>query len=437
MAVSPEAAIEENEMTVNGIPIPPAAQFQPGVKFDPTAATNAYLATLPADKRAASDAYFEGGYWIGFWDSAITIVVMLILLKTGLSRGMRNWAERRSKRPSIQTFLYFAQFIVLTTLIVMPFTIYTGYIREHQYNLSTQNFAQWIGDQGKALLIAIVLGGLAGTALYAVVRKFPRTWNVWGTVVGVLLATLGILISPVFIVPMFNKFTPLVQPDLREPILSMARANGIEANDVFVVDASRQSKRISANVSGFGSTMRITLNDNLLNHSSPESIRAVMGHEMGHYVLNHVYKGILFFSVVIVVMFSFLKWAGTRALARWGSGWDIRDPGDTAGFPLAVIILTAFFLVTGPLLTSYTRVTEAEADIFGLNASREPDGFAQAALQLSEYRKLDPSPLEEFLFFDHPSGRARIFASMRWKAEHAGDFTGLRTFQTSSQMRRF
>lgn len=410
-------------MTVPGIPIPPAAQFQPGVKFDPTAATNAYLATLPADKRAASDAYFDGTIWIGFWDSAITIVVMLILLKTGISRRMRNWSERRSSRPSIQTFLYFIQFIVLTSLIVLPFSIYTGFIREHQYHLSNQNFAQWIGDQSKSLLISIILGGLAVTAVYAVVRKFPRTWNLWGTVVGVLLAVFGILIAPVFIVPLFNKVTALTQPDLREPILSMARANGIEANDVFVVDASKQSKRISANVSGFGSTMRITLNDNLLNRSSPESIRAVMGHEMGHYVLNHVYKGLLFFSVVIVLLFSFLKWASTWALSRWGGQWEIRDAGDTAGFPLAVILITAFFLVTGPVLASYTRVTEAEADMFGLNASREPDGFAQAALQLSEYRKLDPSPLEEFLFFDHPSGRARIFASMRWKAEHQGDYS--------------
>ena len=409
-------------MTVQGIPIPPAAQFQPGVKFDPTAATNAYLATLPADKRAASDAYFDGGIWIGFWDSAITIVVMLILLKTGISRRMRNWSERRSKRPSIQTFLYFFQFIVLTSLIVLPFSIYTGFIREHQYHLSNQNFTQWFADQIKGLLVSIILGGLAVTAVYAVVRKFPRTWNIWGTVVGVALAILGILIAPVFIVPIFNKVTPLTQADLREPILSMARANGIEANDVFVIDASKQSKRISANVSGFGSTMRITLNDNLLNRSSPESIRAVMGHEMGHYVLNHVYKGLLFFSVVIVLLFSFLKWASTWALARWGGRWEIRDAGDTAGFPLAVILITAFFLVTGPLLASYTRVTEAEADMFGLNASREPDGFAQAALQLSEYRKLDPSPLEEFLFYDHPSGRARIFASMRWKAEHQADY---------------
>lgn len=223
--------------------------------------------------------------------------------------------------------------------------------------------------------------------------------------------------------------TPLTDPQLRAPILAMARANGIEANDVFVVDASRQSKRVSANVSGVGSTMRISLNDNLLNRSSPEAIRAVMGHEMGHYVLNHVYKGLMFISIVIVIMFSFLKWAFGKSQAKWGERWGIRDVGDVAGLPLAVGIITAFFFVTGPLLTSYSRVTEAEADMFGLNAAAEPDGFAQAALQLSEYRKLDPSPLEEFLFFDHPSGRARIYAAMRWKAEHPERYT-------SSQIRR-
>ena len=416
-------------MTQPGIPVPAAATFDASGRLDPVAATNAYLATLPADKRAASDAYFEGGYWIGLWDSLLTIVVMWFFLRSGFSRWIRDWAERRSKRKAIQTFLYFALFIISTSLIVFPFSVYTGFIREHQYQLSTQNFTQWLGDQAKGLMISIVLGGLAVTALYAVVRKFPRSWNVWGTVVGVILATIGALIAPVFIVPLFNKVTPLTDPQLRAPILAMARANGIEANDVFVVDASRQSKRVSANVSGIGSTMRISLNDNLLNRSSPEAIRAVMGHEMGHYVLNHVYKGLMFISIVIVIMFSFLKWAFGRAQARWGNRWDIRDVGDVSGLPLAVGIITVFFLVTGPLLTSYTRVTEAEADMFGLNAAAEPDGFAQAALQLSEYRKLDPSPLEEFLFFDHPSGRARIYAAMRWKAEHAERYT-------SSQIRR-
>ncbi len=406
-----------------GLPIPAAAQFQPGVKFDPVAATNAYLATLPADKRAASDSYFEGGYWIGLWGSLITIAIMYFLLRSGLSRGIRDWAERRTRFRPIQTLLYFAAFILVTTVITFPFSIYTGFIREHQYNLSTQNLAQWLGDEGKGLLLSIILGGIAVAALYGVVRRFPRTWTVWGTVVGLMLATLGALIAPVFIVPMFNKVTPLTEPSLRGPILSMARANGIEANDVYVVDASRQSKRISANVSGFGSTMRITLNDNLLNRSSPEAIRAVMGHEMGHYVLNHIYKGLMFIAILLVVMFAFIKWAFAKLTSTRGEAWGIRDIGDTAGLPLVVGILAVFMLVATPLLNTSTRVSEAEADMFGLNAAREPDGFAQAALQLSEYRKLNPGPIEEFIFFDHPSGRARIFASMRWKAEHPEDYT--------------
>ncbi|MDO8500240.1 MAG: M48 family metallopeptidase [Gemmatimonadaceae bacterium] len=409
--------------TAQGGTIPLAAQFQPGVPLDPVAATNAYLATLPADKRAASDAYFEGGYWIGLWDSLITIAIMVLLLRTGISRGMRNLSERRARWRPVQTFLYYAQFVVLTTLLAFPFTVYTGFIREHQYDLSTQNLGQWLGDQAKGLLVAVILGGLAVTALYGVVRRFPRTWTVWGAVVGVILATIGALIAPVFIVPLFNTVTPLTDERLREPILSLARANGIEANDVFVVDASKQSKRISANVSGVFGTMRITLNDNLLNRSTPESVRAVVGHEMGHYVLNHVYKFLMFLSIFIVVMFSFLQWAFGRAVGRWGERWGVRDIGDPAGLPVVVGILVVFTLVTGPLLTSFTRATEAEADMFGLNAAREPDGFAQAALLLSEYRKLDPGPIEEFIFFDHPSGRTRIYASMRWKAEHRADYT--------------
>jgi STE24 endopeptidase len=409
--------------TPEGLTIPLAAQVQPGKPFDPVAATNAYLATLPADKRASSDAYFEGGYWISLWTPLIQVIVLLFLMRSGMSRSMRDRAEGWSSKKPLQTFFYWTQFILFTTLITLPFSAYVGYFREHQYGLSNQTFGAWIGDEGKALLLSIFLGGLLVMALYGVARKFPRTWNIWGSAVGIAFIVIGILIAPVFIVPMFNKVTPLTDARIRDPILSMARANGIEANDVFVVDASKQSKRISANVSGLGNTMRITLNDNLLNRSSPQEIEAVMGHEMGHYVLNHVYKGITFFTILIVLLFAFIKWSFGWATGRWGEKWGVRGIGDTAGMPIVVGALTIFFFVLSPLLVTYTRTAEAEADMFGLNASRQPDGFAQAALQLSEYRKLDPGPVEEFLFFDHPSGRNRIYRSMVWKAEHLSDYT--------------
>jgi STE24 endopeptidase len=226
------------------------------------------------------------------------------------------------------------------------------------------------------------------------------------------------MIVPVFIVPIFNKVTRLNDPKVTQPILRMAHANGIATNDVYEVDASKQTTRMSANVSGFGKTMRITLNDNLLRRGSPEEIQSVMGHEMGHYVLNHIPKDMLFLGVVIVVGFAFLRWALAWCLARWGQKWQIRDLGDPAILPLVVLITSIFFFVLTPFLNTHIRTSEQEADMYGINASRQPDGFAQAAIHLGEYRKMKPGPVEEWFFFDHPSGYNRIYNAMRWKAEN-------------------
>ena len=210
------------------------------------------------------------------------------------------------------------------------------------------------------------------------------------------------------------------------PILSLARANGIFAKDVYQIDASKQTTRMSANVSGFGKTMRITLNDNLLRRGSPEEIQSVMGHEMGHYVLNHIYKTFLFIFVVIVAGFSLLRGALDWSLARWGEQWQVREVTDVAVLPLVFLLAGIFFFVLTPITNTQTRTEEHEADMYGINASRQPDGFAQAAIHLGEYRKMSPSPVEEWIFFDHPSGRKRIHDAMQWKAEN------LRLFQAEA-----
>ena len=198
----------------------------------------------------------------------------------------------------------------------------------------------------------------------------------------------------------------------------MARANGIPATDVYEFDASQQSNRVSANVSGFGSTQRISLNDNLLKRCTLPEIETTMGHEMGHYVLNHEYKGLVMIGVVIVIGFAFLNW-GHRICARAlgsdvGCSRDHRCRRPSAGDDRFSLY---FFLMT-PVTNTITRTMEFEADMYGLNAARQPDGEANVDLMLGEYRKLDPGPIEEFIFFDHPSGRTRITAAMRWKAEH-------------------
>jgi STE24 endopeptidase len=396
--------------------VPTAAQ--PSPNFDVEAATNAYLALIPSDAKARSDAYFEGGYWLILWDFLYGLGVALVLLNLRWSADMRNLAQRLTRFKPLQTLIYWTEYLVVTTIMVFPLTVYEDYFREHKYGLATQTFGPWMGDQIKGFLVNLVLGGILAVLLFGIVRRLRRTWWIWGAIATLSIMACVVAIAPVYIVPLFNKVTRLDDPKITGPILSLARANGIPVKDVFEIDASRQTTRMSANVSGFGKTMRITLNDNLLRRGSPEEIQSVMGHEMGHYVLNHVPKDIFFFGVVIVVLFVSLRWSLNWSLKRWGEKWQIRGIGDTAVLPLVVLLGSISAFVATPLINTHIRGNEHEADMYGLNASRQPDGFAQAAIHLGEYRKMSPGPLEEFMFYDHPSGKNRIHDAMTWKAEN-------------------
>jgi STE24 endopeptidase len=404
---------------VDSIPqqsIPAPARLQSGVGFDPDAATRAYLATVPADLRARSDAYTEGGYWIQLWGVAIGAAILLLLLGSGLSRRLRDWTERRSRRRPVRTFLYFVLFTLVGFLLGFPWSVYTGFTREHAYRLATQTFGGWLRDQVVALGVNLVLGGIAVVVLYEVLHRFPRAWPALGAAVSLLFVILGALIAPIYIAPLFNRYTLLTDERVRQPILAMAHANGIAADRVYVMDASRQTTRISANVSGLLGTERVTLNDNLLRRASLPEIEAVMGHETGHYVLHHIYQFIVFFTLVIAVGFLGLRSAFAWATRRWGERWGVRGIDDPAGMPLLALIFTLYLFLLTPVVNTYVRETESADDIFGLNAARQPDGFALIALKLAEYRKLDPGPIEELLWYDHPSGRARIRMAMQWKA---------------------
>ena len=399
------------------ITVPLAAQ--PSDHFDPEAATNAYLAEIPAAARARSDAYFEGGYWFMLWDFLYGVVVaLLLLLNLRWSAKMRDLAEHITRFKPLQTMAYWVQYLLLTSILIFPLTVYEEYFRERKYGLATQTFAPWFLDQLKGLAIGSVFGLIALPILFGIVRRLPRTWWIWGAVVMMAFQILFVLIAPVYLVPIFNKVTPLKDPKITQPILSMARANGISVHDVYQIDASKQTTRMSANVSGFGHTMRITLNDNLLKRGSPEEIQAVMGHEMGHYILYHVYTFLMFLLIVVVAGFALLRWALEWSLKRWGEKWQIRGIGDTAVLPLVVLLGTIFFFLLTPVMNSAIRIQEYQADMYGVNASRQPDGMAQAAIHLGEYRKMSPGKWEEWIFYDHPSGRSRIYRAMQWKAEN-------------------
>ena len=396
--------------------IPDGAQAGPD--FDVDTATSAYINLLSEEDQARSDAYFEGGYWLQLIGLGYGLGIAWLLLGTGLSTRMRNLAERVGRWSWLHTYLYGAQYIVLTSVLIFPLTVYQYYFREHQYDLATQTFGAWMGDEVKGLLVGLILGGTAITLIYGVIRKVKRAWWLWGTGVSVAFLLFIIFVAPVYIAPIFNDYQPLEDGPLRDSIISMARANGIPSDDVYWFDASKQSTRISANVSGIFGTTRISLNDNLLNRTSTEEIESVMAHEMGHYVLNHGMKLLTYMGLLLAVGFAFIAWAFNRAVSRWGQNWGIRDIGDTAGLPLFLALLSVYFFLASPAFNTVIRVHESEADNYGINVSGQPDGFARAAIRLSEYRKISPGPVERFIFYDHPSGYDRVHMSMVWKSEH-------------------
>ena len=387
--------------------------------MDPAAATQAWLASVPRNEREKSDAYFEGGYWLILWNFLMVAAISIFLLASRISASLRDFAGhvcRRSRWLPLQITVYAIPYFLIVATLSFPLNLYENFFREHQYSFATQSFLPWFRDQLTGLGVAIVAGTILLVVLYTVFRYAPRTWWIWGTAVAVLFAFGAVFIAPVFIEPLFNTYKPLTNPEVKDPILAMARANQIPVKQVFEVDASRQTTRVSANVAGVLGTTRIALNDNLLKQCTLPEIREVMAHEMGHYVLNHGAKLLTYFGIFVLIGFAVTRDLFDAPVTRWGSKWGVRGIADPAGLPLLVLIFSTLVFIATPFINTAVRITEREADTFGVNTSREPDGMAKVALKLGVYRKLDPTPLEEFIFFDHPSGRARIRMAMDWKA---------------------
>jgi STE24 endopeptidase len=398
------------------IPVASAGIQQNVQALHPAAATQAWLATVPRNEREKSDAYFEGGYWLILWNFLLAAAISILLLASRISARLRDFSQRLTRFKTLQIACYAVPYLMIVCILSFPLNLYENFFREHQYGFATQSFLPWFREQSIGLGIAIVGGTILLVVLYAVFRRAPQTWWIWGTVVAVIFSFVLVFIAPVFIEPLFNTYKPLTKPEIRDPILAMARANQIPVKQIFEVDASRQTTRVSANVAGVLGTTRIALNDNLLKQCTLPEIREVMAHEMGHYVLNHGAKLLTYFGIFVLIAFALTRTLFDAAVSRWGDKWGVRGIADPAGLPLLVLIVSTLVFVATPFLNSVVRVTEREADAFGINTSREPDGMAKVALKLGAYRKLDPTPLEEFIFFDHPSGRSRIRMAMDWKA---------------------
>ena len=414
-AAQPAGMASERELPP-GLIVPDAAK--PGPGFDVDKATQSYIGLLSPDQRAKSDAYFEGGYWLQLWGFLYGLLVCVLFIATRLSQKLRDIAMRISHRPWLYTAIYAAFWLVVAELLSLPWALYTGYFREHAYGLSNLSIGAWFGEAGKELMVSMVILPWVIAGLYTLVRRAGETWWLKAGIASFFLLLLLVMVSPVYIDPLFNEFKPLPDGPVKSTIHSLARANQIPTDNVMYFDASKQTNRVSANVSGFAGTIRVSLNDNLLNKTSLPEVKAVMGHEMGHYVLNHVVRNLIYLSIVILFGYWFVHRLFDAVLVRFGTRYGIHGRTDPAGLPLALAIFSLYMLLATPFINSIIRTAEKEADLYGLNSAREPHGFATAAMRLSTYRKISPSKWEEIIFFDHPSGYDRVHSSMLWLQEN-------------------
>lgn len=412
LAVAVLAAISGAVLTAT------SGSFALAQEFDPVEATNQYLAKVSAEDEANTNAYVDTGYRIQVMGLVLELVIAGLLLRLGWSARWRDRAERVVKWRFLQAFIYMPIYLVVTAIIGFPLAWYSGFYVERKFGLGTQEFGGWFVEQLQGFGINLVAFSLFIAFLYLIIRLSPRRWWMWGSGLVISFMALMMLTGPVFIQPIFNEYRPMDEGPLKERILSIARANGMSVDDVKQVDASKQTNRVSANVSGLFGTTRIALNDNLLMRASPDGVEAVMAHEIGHYVLNHIWKTIVYYLLIFLVGFALASAAFNAIVKRRGSKWGVRGVEDYAGFPLLYAIAAVFFFVTTPMFNTLTRVHETEADLFAINATQNPDAWAEVALLTSEYRKLHPPEWEEKYLNHHPSPWARVYMAMIWKAEN-------------------
>jgi STE24 endopeptidase len=385
-------------------------------QFDAAAATAAYLAVLTPAQHAKAQAYTQGGHWLLLWGAIVAVLASWLVLRSGVLVRVRDGIEKGSPKPVRVAFAVLIVDAILEFILNLPWSAYADWWRETAYGLTSRSFGGWLGEQLAAGLISAMLFTLLLVGLYTLMRKAPKTWWLWGSGVVALFFVVVMILAPVFIMPLFNKYQPAPPGPVRDEVVAMAKTVGVPSDKIFIYDGSKQSNRYTANVAGLGSTSRIAMSDVMFKKDADiAEVRGVVGHEMGHYVHAHVFIFAALYALLALVGFFIIDRA-FAPVARMLGAKDVRGLSDPAGFPILAILLTVLSLVSTPIRVSITRIAEADADTFSLEHFNEPDGLAKALVKTIEYRAATPSKLEEVLFYDHPSVGSRVRKAMDWKA---------------------
>jgi STE24 endopeptidase len=381
--------------------------------FDPNAATARYIDSLgPAALQKAHD-YTVGKEWMLLWALVVAAVVTWLIVRWGvLDRLQARFGDKRRNLSAVVVALVY---FVISTVLTLPWAIYADWWREKSYGRTSQPFSDWFLQLGIATIVSSLLAALFFTGVYWLMRRTGPRWWIWSAGLVAIAFAFVVLLAPVLIEPLFNKYTPVPPGQVRDAVVQMAQRAGIPPDKVYMFNGSRQSNNFTANAGGVGSTARVAISDVAFKNASLDEVRAVTGHEIGHYVLKHTWWGILFYTVAALILF----WIADRTFAwfarRFGSSATLAEP---RGLPVLMFMVSLFGLISLPVFNTFSRTLEAQADMYSLRTENRPDALSTSLVKTAEYRYPRPNSLEEIIFYDHPSVERRVRTAMEWKAAH-------------------
>ncbi len=386
--------------------------------------------TLPPDKLAKAIEYAAARNRLHFIAVAYGMLVLVALLAFRVAPRFRDFAESATRRRILQAYLFAPLLLLAVDTLELPAAMY-GHRLAVRFEQSIQGWGSWFWDWTKGEILAFALAGVAAWVLYGAMRRSPRRWWFYFWLASIPMVVFLMFIEPLAIEPLFFKFEPLAarQPALVAAIGKVVARGGLDIppDRMFEMRASEKLKSLNAYVAGIGASKRVVVWDNTIQKMDTGQTLFVFGHEMGHYVLGHVWIGIGAAMLGILVFLFLAYHAMGWALARWGARWEIRAAGDWASLPVLLLALAVFGFLSEPVSSSFSRVLEHHADIYGLevihgivpNASDEAAGAFQILGEVS----LDdphPSPFIEFWLYDHPSISERVRFASRYDPWGAG-----------------
>jgi Zn-dependent protease with chaperone function len=379
--------------------------------------------SVPAASERAMNYYNSGNIlWIA--DILWGMLIPALFLFTGFSARIRNWAQKLGKKWFFEVGIYFILFSIITFAIDLPLSYYEEFVRQHAYNLSNQTSAKWLGDSFKSLIVGSVIGFLFLWIPYLLLKKSPRRWWLYVGILTVPFLFLSLLVTPIWIEPLFNDFGPMKDKALDAKVLSLAERAGIEGGRVFEVNKSVDTKKLNAYVTGFMGTKRIVIWDNTIAKMNERELMFVLGHEMGHYVLGHIWKLIFFFSALVLLTLYIADRAASVLIDKFKDRFGFDHLYDIASLPLIILLFNVFGLIAiDPLGNWFSRYIEHQSDQFGLEITRDNHNAATAFVKLQMENLSNPRPgrLYKIWRADHPLLGDRIDFTNEYKPWEKGE----------------